>query len=276
MKTVLTLLVDCAGVFEGSRTAAANMPVKKFIGCLPPSLPVRILRYSDTAMWHIGPEPVLAGDLEWTDIPSGGYLSSLAHAANLAGQSLQIAPDVQNIVLLISDGALSDPEEILQAVLAKRFDPSVIRAAVPLTTDVDSAVLRMFAGDNVYDPSVLLDPRPFLSSFGESPAPSVSHPATGQIVLSCTIALDGGDSFSLSVAGVDLDQVKEEMKTSLAGFGTRDDQIRQKIAEYISRVLSPFPFLFSLFWVPVSCVNPVLLLPKEHSTPQFQYLCPPI
>lgn len=39
MKTVLTLLVDCAGVFEGSRTAAANMPVKKFIGCLPPSLP---------------------------------------------------------------------------------------------------------------------------------------------------------------------------------------------------------------------------------------------
>lgn len=237
MKTVLTLLVDCAGVFEGSRTAAANMPVKKFIGCLPPSLPVRILRYSDTAMWHIGPEPVLAGDLEWTDIPSGGYLSSLAHAANLAGQSLQIAPDVQNIVLLISDGALSDPEEILQAVLAKRFDPSVIRAAVPLTTDVDSAVLRMFAGDNVYDPSVLLDPRPFLSSFGESPAPSVSHPATGQIVLSCTIALDGGDSFSLSVAGMDLDQVKEEMKTSLAGFGTRDVQIRQKIAEYISRVL---------------------------------------
>ena len=212
MKTVLTLLVDCAGVFEGSRTAAANMPVKKFIGCLPPSLPVRILRYSDTAMWHIGPEPVLAGDLEWTDIPSGGYLSSLAHAANLAGQSLQIAPDVQNIVLLISDGALSDPEE-------------------------DSAVLRMFAGDNVYDPSVLLDPRPFLSSFGESPAPSVSHPATGQIVLSCTIALDGGDSFSLSVAGTDLDQVKEEMKTSLAGFGTRDVQIRQKIAEYISRVL---------------------------------------
>ena len=193
MKTVLTLLVDCAGVFEGSRTAAANMPVKKFIGCLPPSLPVRILRYSDTAMWHIGPEPVLAGDLEWTDIPSGGYLSSLAHAANLAGQSLQIAPDVQNIVLLISDGALSDPEEI--------------------------------------------DPRPFLSSFGESPAPSVSHPATGQIVLSCTIALDGGDSFSLSVAGTDLDQVKEEMKTSLAGFGTRDVQIRQKIAEYISRVL---------------------------------------
>ena len=188
-------------------------------------------------MWHIGPEPVLAGDLEWTDIPSGGYLSSLAHAANLAGQSLQIAPDVQNIVLLISDGALSDPEEIVQAVLAKRFDPSVIRAAVPLTTDADSAVLRMFAGDNVYDPSVLLDPRPFLSSFGESPAPSVSHPATGQIVLSCTIALDGGDSFSLSVAGTDIDQVKEEMKTSLAGFGTRDDQIRQKIAEYISRVL---------------------------------------
>ena len=95
----------------------------------------------------------------------------------------------------------------------------------------------MFAGDNVYDPSVLLDPRPLLSSFGESPDPSVSHLATGQIVLSCTIALDGGDSFSLSVAGTDLSQVKEEMRTCLAGLGTRDDQIRQKIAEYISRVL---------------------------------------
>ncbi|MDE2519455.1 MAG: VWA domain-containing protein [Methanocorpusculum sp.] len=237
MKTVLTLLVDCAGAFEGGRTAAANMPVKKFIAELPADLPVRILRYSDTAMWHLGPEPVPAGEVEWTDLPSGGYLSSLAHAVNLAGQSLTAAPDIRNVVLLISGGALSDPEEIVQTVLAKRFDASVIRAAVPLTTDADAAVLRMFAGDNVFDTSVLLDPRPLLSSFGESAAiAAVPHAAAIPITLSCTIDLGGGDSVSLSVSGTAISAVKEEMRSCLAAFGTEDEMVRKKIAGYVRRV----------------------------------------
>ncbi|HJK78360.1 MAG TPA: VWA domain-containing protein [Methanocorpusculum sp.] len=237
MKTVLTLLVDCAGMFEGGRTAAANMPVKKFIAGLPADLPVRILRYSDTAMWHLGPEPVPAGEVEWTDLPSGGYLSSLAHAANLAGQNLAAGPDIRNVVLLISDGALSDPEEIVQAVLAKRFDAAVMRAAVPLTADADTAVLRMFAGDNIFDSSVLRDPRPLLASFGESAASSVvSHTASVPITLSCTIDLGGGDSFSLSVSGTDISAVQEEMQSCLAAFGTEDEYVRDKIAGYVRRV----------------------------------------
>jgi len=237
MKTVLTLLVDCAGMFEGGRTAVANMPVKKFIADLPADLPVRILRYSDTAMWHLGPEPVPAGEVEWTDLPSGGYLSSLAHAANLAGQNLAAVPDIRNIVLLVSDGALSDPEEIVQAVLAKRFDAAIIRAAVPLTPGANTAVLRMFAGDNIFDSSVLLDPRPFLASFGESSAASaVPHAASIPITLSCTIDLGDGDSFSLSVSGTDISAVKEEMRSCLAEFGREDDSVRKKITEYVRLV----------------------------------------
>lgn len=234
MKSILTLLVDCAGTFEGSRTAAANMPVKKFIASLLADLPVRILRYSDTAMWHLGPDPVPAGEVEWIDLPSGGYLSSLAHAANLAGQNLAAVPNIQNIVLLVSDGALSDPEEIVRAVLAKRFSAAVIRAAVPLTTAADKSVLRMFAGDNVFDSSILIDPRPLLASFGESAAGS--HAPATPITLTCTIALGDGDSFSLSVAGTDISAVKEEMQSCLAKFGTEDDSVRKKITECVRRV----------------------------------------
>ncbi|HJK02064.1 MAG TPA: hypothetical protein O0W91_02220 [Methanocorpusculum sp.] len=75
MKTVLTLLVDCSGVFEGGQIASANLSVKKFIDGLPANLLIRILRYSDTAMWHLGHDPVLAGEMEWIDLPSGGSLS---------------------------------------------------------------------------------------------------------------------------------------------------------------------------------------------------------
>lgn len=75
MKTVLTLLVDCSGVFEGGQIASANLSVKKFIAGFSAVLLVRILRYSDTAMWHLGHDPVLAGEMEWIDLPSGGSLS---------------------------------------------------------------------------------------------------------------------------------------------------------------------------------------------------------
>lgn len=235
MKTVLTLLVDCAGVFDGDRIAAANSPVRKFLAALPADLPIRIVRYSDTAMWHVGPDPVPAGEVEWIDLPSGGYLSSLAHAVNLAGQSFASAPEVRNVVLLISDGALSDPEEIVQAVLAKRFDSAVLRAAVPLSADADAAVLRLFAGDAVFDSSVLLDPRPFLAFFGDTAAvlPATVMPVT----LCCSVSLGDGDSFSLSVSGTDLPAVKEEMRSCLAEFGSGDALVREKIREYVRRVL---------------------------------------
>ncbi|HJJ92844.1 MAG TPA: hypothetical protein O0X64_03395 [Methanocorpusculum sp.] len=139
--------------------------MKKFIAGLPADLLVSILYYSDTAMWHLGPDPVIAGEMEWIDLPSGGYLSSLAQALSLTGQNLAAVPDIQNVVLLISDGALSDPKEIVKAVLAKRFDDSVIRAAIPLSEDADTAVLQMFAKNNIFNSSVHHNPHTFLSSF---------------------------------------------------------------------------------------------------------------
>lgn len=235
MNIVLTILADCAAVFEGGRTAPANDSVKKFMASLPPDLPIRILRYSDTAMWHIGPEPVPAGEVEWIDLPPGGYLSSLAHAANLAGQSLEEKPGVRNVVLLVSDGALSDPEQIVQAVFAQWFDDAVLRAAVPLRKDADMAVLRMFAGDNVFDPSILTDPRSFLSAVGENIPAAVSAAQT--VTLSCSIDLGSGDSFSISMSGSDIAAVQEEMHFALQRFGGGDAAVREKIGAYLRRVL---------------------------------------
>ncbi|MDR3102145.1 MAG: hypothetical protein LBU24_02765 [Methanocalculaceae archaeon] len=133
-------------------------------------------------MWYVGPEPILAGELEWIDLPSGGYRSSLTHGVNLAGQMLSAAkPDVRQVALLISDGTLSNPEEIVEAVLAKRFHNSVTCVAAPLTGKVNLEVLQMFAGDRVFDETIFPIPisslplltRPFLrlSQHGLLPLP---------------------------------------------------------------------------------------------------------
>ena len=236
MTFLLTLLVDCAGVFEGNRIAAANVSVKKFVGSLPSNLPVRILRYSDTAMWHVGPEPVPAGEIEWRDLPSGGYLSSLAHAVNLAGQTLSSSPDVREVVLLVSDGAMSDPEEIVLAVLARRFSRSIIRAAVPLTPAANVSVLRMFAGDHVFDPGIFSDPHSFLASVGDETV-TISSPSSPVMTLSCSVDLGEGNSVSLSVFGREMSLMKEEMRTALLQLGSGDVRVRDKISSYVRRVL---------------------------------------
>lgn len=190
MTLTLTLLVDCAGTLEGDRTAAVNAVVKMFVAALPDDVLVRILRYSDTAMWHLGPDPVPAGEVAWRDLPSGGYLSSLAHAVNLAGQTLSASSESSEIALLISDGAMSDPEELVEMVLARRFSGSVIRASATLTPAADCSVLRMFAGDRVFDPEIFADPRPFLASVGGK-LPAASVPAPVSPTLCCS--LDLGD-----------------------------------------------------------------------------------
>ncbi|HJJ89885.1 MAG TPA: hypothetical protein O0Y05_02460 [Methanocorpusculum sp.] len=211
--------------------------MKKFIAGLPADLLVRILRYSDTAMWHIGSDPVLAGEMEWIDLPSDGYLSSLVQALSLTGQNFAAVPDIQNVVLLISDGALSDPKEIVKAVLAKRFDDSVIRAAIPLSEDADTAVLQMFAKNNIFNSSVLHNPHTFLSSFWKlSENSSIFQTTHTTLTLSCTINVGDGNSFSLSVAGTNPSSVKEAMQSNLMELSRGDEKKKKKIADYVRRL----------------------------------------
>ncbi|MDU9377064.1 hypothetical protein McpSp1_17090 [Methanocorpusculaceae archaeon Sp1] len=236
MSTVLTLLVDCAGTFEGGRVAPANASVKKFIANLPKDLRVRIIRYSDSAMWHLGPEPVSVGELEWIDLPSGGYLSSLAHAVNLAGPTLSASQN-REVALLVSSGALSDPEEIVQTVLSKRFSEKIIRAAVALTPEADVSALKIFAGDHIFDSGIFSDPRSFLSLIGEVAGAAASAAAKSSLTLTCSIDLGEGSAVSLSIAGTDLSLMKKEMRTALLELGSGDDLLQKKIAEYVRRVL---------------------------------------
>lgn len=236
MTLTLTLLVDCAGTPGGGRTAAANAGVKMFVAALPADVSIRILRYSDTAMWHLGPEPVPAGEIEWRDLLAGGYLSSVAHAVNLAGPTLSAPSAGREVALLISDGAMSDPAELLEMVLARRFSGSVIRAAASLTPAADRFVLGMFAGDRVFDSGIFSDPRPFLASFGEEPR-GLSVPAAVSLTLCCSLDLGSGDSVSLSVSGVDMVQVKQRMRDALMQLGRGDEGVQNKIAEYLRRLL---------------------------------------
>ncbi|MDV0442549.1 hypothetical protein [Methanorbis furvi] len=236
MSTVLTLLVDCAGTFEGGRVASANSSVKKFIANLPKDLRVRIIRYSDSAMWHLGPEPVPVGEVEWIDLPSGGYLSSLAHAVNLAGPTLSASQN-REVALLVSKGTLSDPEEIVQTVLSKRFSEKIIRAAAALMPEADVSALKIFAGDHIFDSGIFSDPRPFLSLIGEVAGAAASAAAGSSLTLTCSIDLGEGNAVSLSVAGTDLSLMKKEMRTALLELGSGDELLQKKIAEYVRRVL---------------------------------------
>ena len=236
MTLLVTVIADCAGAFEGGRIAAANGPVRRLVEGLPDDTLVRILRFSDTAMWHVGPEPVLRRELEWMDLPSGGYLSSLAHAVNLAGQTLsRETRDVRSVALLVSGGALSDPEEVVSVVMKRYFaGDGVDRFAVPLMPGADDEVLMLFAGEKsrVLPYEALLHPTMLLEAFGEEVVVS-----KGVVTLSCTIGLDEGDAVTVSVSGADMPAAKAAMREALRLFDARDADVRERVDRYMRRVL---------------------------------------
>ncbi len=236
MTLLVTVIADCAGVFEGGRVSAANGPVRKLVEGLPGDTLVRILRYSDTAMWHVGPEPVLRRELEWVDLPSGGYLSSLAHAVNLAGQTLSLETrDVRSVAVLVSGGALSDPEEVVSVVMKRYFaGDAVDRFAVPLTPEADGEVLKLFAGEEsrVLPYEALLRPEMVLAAFGEDVVLS-----KGVVTLSCTIGLGEGDAVTVSVSGADMPAARAAMREALRSFDARDADVRERVDRYLRRVL---------------------------------------
>lgn len=235
MTLLVTVIADCAGAFEGGRIAAANGPVRKLVEGLPGDTLVRILRFSDTAMWHVGPEPVLRRELEWVDLPSGGYLSSLAHAVNLAGQTLSAeSRDVRSVAVLVSGGALSDPEEVVSLVMKRYFAGDVVdRFAVPLTPDADGEVLKLFAGEEGVLPyAALQDPKMVLEAFGERVTS-----AWGGVTLSCTVGLGEGDAVTVSVSGAGMPEARAAMREALGSFDARDADVRERIDRYLRRVL---------------------------------------
>lgn len=241
MSILLTILVENSGEFGGGSIAASNKPVKQFVERLPKDVKVRIIRYSDFAMWHMGPEPVSVAELEWINIPAGGFLSSLGHAINLAGQTLSSEKsDEQSVVLLISGGSLSDPEEIIAAVLKKYFSSeNISRYALSLTSDADESVLKLFAGENVLPHTALFDPAEFLSRLGERDEGALksSGKKFSEVSLSCTIAFENGDSVTVGVTGEDMREAKLLMREALSEVGENDAGVRESVEEYVRRVL---------------------------------------
>lgn len=235
MSFVLTILADNSGEFDGSSVAPLNNSVKSFVLSLPKDVKVRLIRYSDFAMWHIGPEPVSVDEIEWVNIPSGGFLSSLAHAVNLAGQTLISEKcNERQVLLLISDGALSDPEEVVRAVLKKYFSSGAAeRYAVSSVSGADETVLRLFAGENILPHSVLLDASEFLS-YARVEA---SHPPHSDVSLTCTVTLGDGNLVTVGVTGRDVFEAKVLMKKALGEFGKNDEDTRKCVQEYADRVL---------------------------------------
>lgn len=237
MTLLITFLVDAAGVLDGGRFASANKPVREFVETLPNDTLVRIIRYSDTAMWHIGPEPVFVRDLEWVNIPAGGYLTSLAHAVNLAGQTLSSEKrGERSILVLISSGAMSDPEEVFAVVLKKYFSESnVERYAIPLNASADETVLKLFAGENVLPSTTLSSPNDLLLAVGEK---NFEQKSSTNVSLTCTILVDDkGSSISVTVNGADMNLAKDAMRDALRKLCEQNEKIRESVKRYISLVL---------------------------------------
>jgi uncharacterized protein YegL len=123
-------LVDCSGSMEGQKMATLNQAIQQSIPEVKKALSgypeVNILmssiKFSNTAEWHIGPEPVPIEDFFWPELNAGG-VTSTAQAINLLIDRLDIEKMGRRafppVYILLSDGYCTDTDEKYDAAINK-------------------------------------------------------------------------------------------------------------------------------------------------------------
>ena len=94
----LIFLIDISWSMKARRMAVANQAVREIAGELKEAannhpeieFRVRCISFSDTARWHIGPDPVQVSSFSWTDLKAGGCTATGA-AVNMLAKAAKIA-----------------------------------------------------------------------------------------------------------------------------------------------------------------------------------------
>ena len=97
--------------------------IRKAVASYPQvDIGMRAIKFSDDAVWHIGPDPVGIDDFTWTDLETEGLTSTAKALRLLAGElSIEQMPrrGLPPVCILISDGFCTDPTAEYDAAIAE-------------------------------------------------------------------------------------------------------------------------------------------------------------
>ena len=115
-------LADCSDSMRGKKIASLNQAsreavpeVQKAVAAYPQvEIVMRAIKFSDSAEWHIGPDPVPVEQFIWPELETAGLTSTAKAIRLLAGElSMERMPRraLPPVCILISDGFCTDPRE---------------------------------------------------------------------------------------------------------------------------------------------------------------------
>lgn len=123
-------LVDCSGSMEGQKMATLNQAIsqaipevkKALMGYPEVNILMSSIKFSNSAEWHIGPEPVPIESFFWSELKASG-VTSTAQAINLLIERLDIEKMGKRafppVCILLSDGYCTDSDEEYDLAIKK-------------------------------------------------------------------------------------------------------------------------------------------------------------
>jgi uncharacterized protein YegL len=123
-------LADCSDSMRGKKIATLNQAIReavpevqKAVAAYPQvEIVMRAIKFSDTAEWHIGPDPVPVEQFVWPELETAGLTSTAKAIRLLAGElSIERMPrrGLPPVCILISDGFCTDPREDYENAIAE-------------------------------------------------------------------------------------------------------------------------------------------------------------
>jgi uncharacterized protein YegL len=140
-------IADYSGSMSGKKIATLNQAirealpeVRKALAAHPEvSMMMRAIKFSDTAGWHVGPQPIPLERFVWPELSTAGATSTTRAIRLLATElTLEKMPrhGCPPVCILISDGACTDPEGEYDAAIAELLKLPWGRKAVRLAIGV--------------------------------------------------------------------------------------------------------------------------------------------
>src|SRR5438105_9255762 len=122
-------IADYSGSMSGKKIATLNQAireavpeVRKALASHPEvTLMMRAIKFSDTASWHVGPQPVPLERFVWPELSTAGATST-AQAIRLLATELTLEKMPRHgcppVCILVSDGVCTDPAGMYDAAIA--------------------------------------------------------------------------------------------------------------------------------------------------------------
>jgi uncharacterized protein YegL len=196
-------LLDASSSMAGRKIASLNQAVRESLPEIAKAvtdhpevqIQMRAIKFSNTAEWHIGPEPVDLEQFAWRELIANG-VTATASAINLLVSELQVDKlpprGYPPVCILLSDGYHTDSDEEYAAALASLKSCPWGRKAVRLVIAIGD--------ESDYDEKALLE-------FVSHPEIGVLKAHTPQALVSyirwASVAASVGASQGKSQAGAD-------------------------------------------------------------------------